>query len=337
MAVVTISREVASGGSEIAGILSERLGFRLLDRTGLEALLPSYGLDEHNLLALERLPDNPAAWDQSNLKLYLQCVNACISDLAEWENFILLGRGGQCLFEGAEDALHVRIVGSERVRVERLTSMEGLTREEARAAVESRGNLRNRYIRLLFGKPVDQALLYDLILRRDHLDIQACVEVIIHTFGQRSMRVQPAGESLQDQRLQPSKPLEQADSPVFANQSEEEFARLLDYYHIRWCYEPTTFPLSFNKEGLLSEALSPDFYLEDYDTYIELTTLRQSLVTKKNRKIRRLKELYPDVKVRLFYRRDYQQLLAKYGLIEKSERRKEDTETTEGKKRKSPK
>ena len=335
MAVVTISRQVGSGGSEIARILSERLGFRLLDRAGLEALLPSYGLEEHNLLDLDGQPDNPAAWDKSDLKLYLQCVNACLSDLAEWENFILLGRGGQCLFAGTDDALHVRIEGSELVRVERLMSVEDLTREEARAAVESRGNFRNRYVRLLFGRPIEQALLYDLILRRDHLDIQACVEVIIHTFGQRSMRVHPpAGEALQDARLQPSEPPEQTESPAFANHSEEEFARLLDYYHIRWAYEPTTFPLSFNKEGLLSEALSPDFYLEDYDTYIELTTLRQSLVTKKNRKIRRLKELYPNVKVRLFYRRDYQQLLAKYRLIDESERRKEGTEA---KKKKSPK
>ena len=143
----------------------------------------------------------------------------------------------------------------------------------------------------------------------------------------------PVGEALQDKRLQPSEPPEQTDSPAFANHSEEEFARLLDYYHIRWAYEPTTFPLSFNKEGLLSEALSPDFYLEDYDTYIELTTLRQSLVTKKNRKLRRLKELYPNVKVRLFYRKDYQQLLAKYRLIDESERRKAGTEA---KKKKSP-
>ncbi len=181
-------------------------------------------------------------------------------DLAEWENFILLGRGGQCLFAGTEDALHVRIVGSKRVRVDRLTSMGDVTREEARAAVESRGNFRSRYVHLLFGKPIEQALLYDLILRRDRLDIRACVEVIIKTFGQRSMRVYPpAGEALDDERLQPSEPSEQTQSPAFANQSEEEFARLLDYYHIRWAYEPTTFPLSFNKEGLLSEALSPDF------------------------------------------------------------------------------
>ena len=67
MAVVTISRQVGSGGSEIARILSGRLGFRLLDRAGLEALLPSYGLDEHNLLDLDGLPDNPAAWDKSDL------------------------------------------------------------------------------------------------------------------------------------------------------------------------------------------------------------------------------------------------------------------------------
>ena len=60
--------------------------------------------------------------------------------------------------------------------------------------------------------------------------------------------------------------------------------------------------------------LRPDFYLPDYDLFIELTTLKQSLVTKKNRKVRRLRELYPDVHLKIFYGRDFRQLLLKYGL-----------------------
>ena len=60
----------------------------------------------------------------------------------------------------------------------------------------------------------------------------------------------------------------------------------------------------------------PDFYLPAFDLYIELTTLSQKLVTKKNRKIRLLKELYPDVKCKIFYRKDYRKLLFKYGFDE---------------------
>ena len=63
-----------------------------------------------------------------------------------------------------------------------------------------------------------------------------------------------------------------------------------------------------------SQAFTPDFYLPAYDVYIEITTLNQKLVTKKNRKARRLRELHPDVEIRVLYQRDYLHLLVKYGL-----------------------
>jgi len=100
----------------------------------------------------------------------------------------------------------------------------------------------------------------------------------------------------------------------FAHNSERQFAKLLDFYGIAWEYEPRTFVLETDREGNPAQAFSPDFYLPAYDLFIEITTLNQKLVTKKNRKIRRLRELYPDVKVKIFYQRDYQALLVKYGL-----------------------
>jgi hypoxanthine phosphoribosyltransferase len=100
----------------------------------------------------------------------------------------------------------------------------------------------------------------------------------------------------------------------FAHESEEEFARILDFYGVRWQYEPRTFPLRHAEDGRIIEAFSPDFYLVDLDLYIELTTLKQGLVTDKHRKLRRMKELYPDVQVKLLYKRDYLTLLAKYGI-----------------------
>lgn len=102
--------------------------------------------------------------------------------------------------------------------------------------------------------------------------------------------------------------------PRFAHESEEEFAKLLDFYGIRWEYEPRSFPLEWDETGRVVESFNPDFFLPDVDLYIELTTLKQSLVTKKNRKIRRLRELYPGIRVKIFYGRDYRSLLFKYGL-----------------------
>ena len=99
-----------------------------------------------------------------------------------------------------------------------------------------------------------------------------------------------------------------------AHPSEREFANLLNFYQIKWEYEPRSFPLELDSEGRVLESFTPDFYLPELDLYIELTTLKQSLVTKKNRKLRRLRELYPDVNIKLLYRRDYRSLMLKYGL-----------------------
>src|SRR5579884_2965990 len=102
-------------------------------------------------------------------------------------------------------------------------------------------------------------------------------------------------------------------APRFAHQSEAEFARLLDFYGVRWEYEPRSFPLRW-RDGQMVEAFTPDFYLPDYDTYIELTTLRQSLITYKNRKLRLMREVHPDVTVKLINKRDYLKLLEKFGV-----------------------
>lgn len=102
----------------------------------------------------------------------------------------------------------------------------------------------------------------------------------------------------------------------FAHNTERQFAKLLDFYEIAWSYEPTTFDIDWDEKGNVTQRFSPDFYLPQFDLYIEITTLNQKLVTKKNRKIRRLRALYPDVRCKILYQRDYLNLLVKYGLEE---------------------
>lgn len=106
--------------------------------------------------------------------------------------------------------------------------------------------------------------------------------------------------------------LQQANTAAFAHASEEEFARILDFYHIEWVYEPRSFPLRWEGDRV-TEMFTPDFYLPGLELYVELTTLKQNLVTEKNRKLRRLRELYPEIKITLLYKRDFDRLLAKYG------------------------
>jgi len=98
----------------------------------------------------------------------------------------------------------------------------------------------------------------------------------------------------------------------FAHPSEREFADILDFYHIDWVYEPRSFILKRAGNKMI-EMFTPDFYLPELDLYVELTTLKQRLVTEKNRKLKRLRELYPEIKITLLYKKDFDRLLAKYG------------------------
>jgi hypoxanthine phosphoribosyltransferase len=106
-----------------------------------------------------------------------------------------------------------------------------------------------------------------------------------------------------------------ASSTPFAHASEAEMARILDFYAVRWEYEPHTFPIMWNLDGAVVESFAPDFYLPELDLYLEMTTLRQRLVRKKNRKLRRLRELYPGINIKLFYARDFRALMLKYGKV----------------------
>jgi hypothetical protein len=103
-----------------------------------------------------------------------------------------------------------------------------------------------------------------------------------------------------------------ADRINFAHESEREFAKILDFYRIKWEYEPKTFPLEWDKDSIPAESFTPDFYLPDHNLYIELTTLNQKLVTKKNQKLKKLRKLYPDINIKLFYKKDFHSLIFKY-------------------------
>lgn len=132
----------------------------------------------------------------------------------------------------------------------------------------------------------------------------------------RQQRLKGRTDLIVDPHLDGKFPNEQVE---FAHNSERQFAKLLDFYQIEWRYEPRSFDIEWDRQGVPTQRFTPDFYLPQYELYIEITTLNQKLVTKKNRKVRRLRELYPDIKCKIFYQRDYMNLLVKYGLEEPSQ------------------
>jgi hypothetical protein len=112
--------------------------------------------------------------------------------------------------------------------------------------------------------------------------------------------------------------LNQTDKPIvnFSHPTEAAFARILDFYGIKWEYEPRTFPLEWDEKGNVMEAFAPDFYLPEQNLFVELTTLRPKLTTRKNQKLRRMQALYPEINIKLFKRRDLHHLMVKFGLEE---------------------
>jgi hypothetical protein len=126
----------------------------------------------------------------------------------------------------------------------------------------------------------------------------------------------PRGDAVAGQtEIEDATPASAVDVTRFAHASEAEMARILDFYAVRWEYEPSTFPILWNLDGDVVESFAPDFYLPDLEIFLEMTTLKQRLVRKKNRKLRRLRELYPDIRIKLFYARDFRAMMLKYGRL----------------------
>lgn len=111
-----------------------------------------------------------------------------------------------------------------------------------------------------------------------------------------------------------------AQNTGFAHPIEEVFAKILDFYGVQWRYEPRTFALEWDENGNVIEAFSPDFYLPEQNLYVELTTLRPKLTTRKNRKLRRIRELYPDINIKLFKRRELRNMMVRFGMVDEADR-----------------
>jgi len=312
MAVITISREPGTGGEEIAARLAGKLGFLLVDKHRLSELWREIDLDESKLFHIdEDIPSDAHLLDDET-EAFIRVVPDLLVQLAEEHDLVVIGRGSQGLFRDRPGTLHVRIVGSRKFRIQQLQSHEGLSAREARRRLRQLEDQRSRYIRFLYRLKWTDPYFYDLVLRMDHLSIEQALNVLVSAVKEMNLLQVPKKQIVED--LLPESIEEQGEGR-FANESEREFAHFLEFYRIPYEYEPRTFILETDENGKIAEAFTPDFYLPEQDLYIELTTMRQSLVTRKNRKVRKLRRLYPEINIRIFYQRDFQSLLAKYGLL----------------------
>jgi cytidylate kinase len=314
MALITISGQPGCRTEEVGRMTAQRLGWELITQGRLRRQIQ----DEFGEESV--IPE----------RAYPFLVLSMVSRLAKEHHLVATASAAGSLSPRQFPALlRVRIIAPLPWRTGALMVDRRLERSAARALlteleVEEKAERKVRRMRVV---PAPEES--DLVLNCSAMDTEQMAAVIEATAT--TLRVADAGylSTSADAQLQFQARLELAKHGIsppdrvqlkraaFVHPSEEIFANLLDYYRIAWDYEPRSFPIQWDKNGKVLEAFTPDFYLPEFDVYIELTTMKQAHVTRKNRKVKLLRAIYPDVNIQVFYQKDFQNLIFKYGLAER--------------------
>ena len=281
MAIITISRQNGSLGDEIADALAARLGTIVISR--------KYALDnffgEINPGTLDRLNESAKFFDmtlpgsdRTYADILVERIRALASESKD-KDLVILGMGGSVLLSGFPGAIHVRVTASETTRLNTIARKYRITADEANEVLDIGDRKHRKFVRTVYGKDITAPEQFDLILNTDRLSVDECVDAIAELARKHDIRVKLA------QSNESSKTIDhQTRNIAFKNETEEEFAKILSLYNIEWLYEPKTFPVEWDAEGNVTMAISPDFYLPKFNLYLELTTMDQRYVTKKNRR-----------------------------------------------------
>lgn len=311
MGVITVSGEPGCRSGETARLAAQRLGFEHVSSTRLETMLE----EEFGPEAL------------ADAKAWPLMAGSILVRAAAQSHLVVGVDGAERLFDNFPALLRVRIVAPLSRRIGNLMIDERLDRAAARAQLKLREKEISETRKRRFGKAGAEPESFDLSLNALTLQSDMMAELTAAAWTARGLHhlgfLAPAAEAqLQFRfRLQLARHGITARGPAqlrpnsFVHPSEEIFAKLLDFYRIAWEYEPRSFPIAWDVDGKVLESFTPDFYLPELNLYVELTTMKQSLVTRKNRKIRLLREIYPHVNIQVFYQKDIQDLILKYGLV----------------------
>lgn len=313
MAVIAVSGEAGCRIEEVARLAGLRLGFAYVSESTLRQLMADdFGGEV-------QIPD----------AAYPSAVTAVVARLAREKSLVFSAAGAEWLVAGFPAVLRVGITAPPRYRIGNMMLEHRLDRPNAQRLIEQLEAedkaLRKRRFRRVAFVPHQ----FDLIVNTEQLDSDHAAAIIESAARQRGfpehgpLTVGQEAELQFQARLKLARhgiaPAGKASLPLrpFVNESEEIFANLLNFYRIDWQYEPRSFAIQWDAAGHVTESFTPDFYLPEFDLFIELTTMKQANVTRKNRKIKLLKTIYPHVNIQVFYQKDFQNLVFKYGLTER--------------------
>lgn len=312
MALISISGEPGCGLPELARMLGNRLQWDLVDEARLGEMIAS------QFPRRSQIPDK--AWPH--------LASAVLAKLGAERHLIVLGVGSELLLRDLPGRLRLHVTAPEQSRVGNIMLEYGVDRKEARRRLREMEKERNQLRKCRFGQRTGRPSDFDLVLNAEAFspeDMAGVLEAVVQSRHLAEANPLPPSAEAEVQfkiRLRLARfgiaPEDRArPHREFGHPSEEVFANLLDFYRIAWDYEPRSFPLQWDKDGKVLEAFTPDFYLPEFDLYVELTTMKQANVTRKNRKIRLLRGIYPHVNIQVFYQKDVQDLVMKYGLPER--------------------
>jgi cytidylate kinase len=313
MALITVSGEPGCRTEEVARIAAQQLHFDLITEKRLHTMM------EAEFGARHGIPD----------RAYPPLVASIIARLAMDHHLVLTMPAAELLVRALPGLLRVRITAAASRRVGSLMVDNKLERPFAMDLLSELEEYERAERRRRFGRSSSKQEDFDLVFNAASMESDQMALLIgtaVSSLGlvEQGLLSQGAEAQLQFQfRLQLAK---DGMSPpgqlklkkiAFGHPSEQIFANLLDFYRIAWEYEPHSFPIQWDQDGKALEAFTPDFYLPEFDLYVELTTMKQSHVTKKNRKVKLLRSIYPHVNIQVFYQKDFQNLIFKYGLGER--------------------
>jgi cytidylate kinase len=308
MALLTISGDPASRWEEVAHGAAQLLGFELVTASRLA----KWFAEEFGEATVPARAWRPAAV-------------AVLARLAQQHHMVIALEGSEQLFRPLPQLWRARVIAPDAQRVGNLMLDERLDKAEASARLREMDAEQKRLRKARFGRTTSDPTAFDITLNLAGMNAAQAADVLaaaaVNRLSQEGLLPASAADDLQfATRLELAKrgivPAGRAEvqKVSFGHPSEQMFAHLLDFYRIQWEYEPRSFPLQWGKSGNVTEAFTPDFYLPEFDLYVELTTMKQALVTRKNRKVKRLRAIYPHVNIQVFYQKDFQELVLKHGL-----------------------
>src|ERR1041385_551203 len=309
MALLTISGEPASRWEDAAHGAAQLLRFELVT----EARIAQWIREEFGDASI---PDR--AWRPA--------VVSILARMATEHHLAVALAGSESLFGPLPMLLRAGVVAPEARRVGNVMLDQRLERPAARKALSELDSAAKRTRKHRCGRANAPAEAFDVVLNAEHMDAGQRAEVLRAAVAARGLVDQGLLTAASEAQIQFQTRLQLARYGIvpagranlkrvaFGHPSEQMFANLLDFYRIQWEYEPRSFPLQWDKDGNVTEAFTPDFYLPEFDLYVELTTMKQTLVTRKNRKIKLLRAINPHINIQVFYQKDFQDLVFKYGL-----------------------